>query len=112
MSEDKESRQYEMKQETNSEKKPPLESVVRGANELSVGISLVVAVLLGIAVGYGLEWLSGIRWLFWLGVAWGIAAAILNLYKAYKRQLKDSQELANNPRYTYKSSENANTQEN
>lgn len=84
-----------------ADSKPRLESVVRGANELSVGISIVVAVLLGIGVGWGLERLSGIGWLFWLGVAWGMGAAILNLYKAYKRQLRDAEELAKNPRYAY-----------
>lgn len=87
------------------EDKPPrLSAIVRGANELSVGISIVVAILLGIGIGIGLVKLSGIKWLFWLGVFWGVAAAILNLYKAYQRQQKEAQELANNPRYTYKPS--------
>ncbi|MCX2716130.1 AtpZ/AtpI family protein [Helicobacter sp. MIT 21-1697] len=87
------------------EDKPPrLSAIVRGANELSVGISIVVAILLGIGIGIGLAKLSGIKWLFWLGVFWGVAAAILNLYKAYQRQQKEAQELANNPRYTYKPS--------
>ena len=63
------------------EDKPPrLSAIVRGANELSVGISIVVAILLGIGIGIGLVKLSGIKWLFWLGVFWGVAAAILNLY--------------------------------
>lgn len=84
-----------------ADSKPRLEPIVRGANELSVGISIVVAVLLGIGVGWGLQWLSGVGWLFWLGVAWGIGAAILNLYKAYKRQLREAEELAQNPRYAY-----------
>ncbi|TLD96382.1 arginine biosynthesis protein ArgJ [Helicobacter jaachi] len=79
-----------------------LTPIVEGANELSVGISIVVAVLLGIGIGIGLEHLSGAKWTFWLGVVWGIGAAILNLYKAYKRQQRQAQELANNPRYTYK----------
>lgn len=87
---------------TENAKKPKLEGIVSGANELSVGISLVVAVLLGIGLGMGLEYLSGYKWTFWLGVFWGIAAAILNLYKAYKRQMKEAESLANNPRYTYK----------
>lgn len=87
------------------EDKPPrLSAIVRGANELSVGISIVVAILLGIGIGIALAKLSGIQWLFWLGVFWGVAAAILNLYKAYQRQQKEAQELANNPRYTYKPS--------
>lgn len=81
---------------------PKFAKVVSGANDLSVGISIVVAVLLGIGIGIGLQKLTGIRWLFWLGVIWGIAAAILNLYKVYKRQQKEAQELAKNPRYAYK----------
>ncbi len=68
---------------TQESQKPRLSAVVSGANELSLGISIVVAVALGIGIGIGLEYLSGARWSFWLGVAWGIGAAILNIYKAY-----------------------------
>ena len=81
--------------------KESLKNVAQGANDLSVGISLVVAVGLGIALGYGMEQLFEVAWLFWLGVAWGVAAAILNLYKAYKRAQKDAEELAKDPRYSY-----------
>lgn len=87
---------------TQESQKPRLSAVVSGANELSLGISIVVAVALGIGIGIGLEYLSGARWSFWLGVAWGIGAAILNIYKAYQRQQRDAQELAKNPRYAYK----------
>ena len=69
---------------------------------LGVGISIVVAVLLGIGIGILLERVSGQKWLFWLGVVWGIAAAILNLYRAYKRAQKEAEELAAHPRYSYK----------
>ncbi|CUU40802.1 AtpZ/AtpI family protein [Helicobacter typhlonius] len=82
--------------------KPTLGIVASGANELSVGISIVVAVLLGIGIGILLERVSGQKWLFWLGVVWGIAAAILNLYRAYKRAQKEAEELAAHPRYSYK----------
>lgn len=85
-----------------AQKKPRLSVVVSGANELSLGISIVVAVAIGIGIGIGLEYLSGARWSFWLGVAWGVGAAILNIYKAYQRQQRDAQELAKNPRYAYK----------
>lgn len=85
-----------------AQKKPRLSVVVSGANELSLGISIVVAVAIGIGIGKGLEYLSGARWSFWLGVAWGVGAAILNIYKAYQRQQRDAQELAKNPRYAYK----------
>jgi F0F1-type ATP synthase assembly protein I len=52
---------------------------------LSLGISMVVAVFIGVGIGYGLKLLTGINWLFWLGVFWGVLAAILNVYKAYKK---------------------------
>lgn len=88
--------------EKESKTQPRFSKIVSGANDASLGISVVVAVLLGIGVGIVLENLSGLNWLFWLGVAWGIGAAVLNLYKAYKRMLKDAEELAKNPRYAYK----------
>ncbi|BCZ16988.1 Arginine biosynthesis bifunctional protein ArgJ [Helicobacter sp. NHP19-003] len=81
------------------EPKPKFKPVVEGANALSLGISIVVAILLGIGVGYGLVKLTGIVWLFWLGVAWGVGAAILNVYKAYKQTKKELDELANDPKY-------------
>ena len=52
---------------------------------LSLGISMVVAVFIGVGIGDGLKLLTGISWLFWIGVFLGIAAAILNVYKAYKK---------------------------
>lgn len=81
--------------------KESLKNMAQGANDLSVGISLVVAVGIGIALGYGMEQLFKQVWLFWLGVAWGVAAAFLNLYKAYQRAQKEAQELAKDPRYSY-----------
>ena len=80
-------------------KEPKLKKVVEGANDLSLGLSMVVAVLLGIGLGIGMEKLFGNRWLFWLGVFWGVSAAILNVYKAYKKQKKELDKLANDPKY-------------
>ena len=76
------------------EKKPRLKPIVEGAESLSLGISIVVAVLIGVALGYGLRHLFGIGWLFWIGVFIGIAAAILNVYKAYSKQYKEFEKLA------------------
>jgi len=73
--------------------------VVEGAYDLSLGISMVVAVLIGVGLGYGMRKLFGYEWLFWLGVFWGVAAAILNVYKAYRKQVKAFEEYANDPRY-------------
>jgi len=82
-----------------SQEEPKYKKVVEAADGLSLGISMVVAVLLGIGLGYGMRKLFGYDWLFWLGVFWGVSAAILNVYKAYKRQKKELDELANDPKY-------------
>jgi ATP synthase protein I len=60
---------------------------------------MVVAVLIGVAIGLGLKHLTGLGWTFWIGVAIGIAAAIMNVYKAYSKQYKEFEELAKQDRY-------------
>lgn len=74
------------------QEQPKAKRVVEGAYDLSLGISMVVAVVIGVLVGLGLKKLFGVDWLFWVGVAWGIGGAILNVYKAYKRQVKAFEE--------------------
>lgn len=81
------------------QKKPKAKQVVEGAYDLSLGISMVVAVVIGVGLGIGMKKLFGYEWLFWLGVFWGVAAAILNVYKAYKKQMKSLEELKNDPKY-------------
>ncbi len=81
------------------ESDPKFKKVIEGADALSLGISIVVAILIGIGIGYGLKKLTGLTWLFWLGVAWGVGGAILNVYKAYKRTKKSLDELADDPKY-------------
>ena len=78
---------------------PKYRKIFEGAEALSLGISIVVAILIGVGLGYWMKKTFGIGWLFWLGVFWGIAAAILNIYKAYQKQKKELDELAKNPRY-------------
>ncbi|MRI83494.1 MAG: hypothetical protein C6I00_03660 [Nitratiruptor sp.] len=73
--------------------------LIEGAEGLSLGISIVAAILIGIGLGYWMGKTFGIDWLFWLGVFWGVAAALLNVYKAYKKQQREFQELAQDPRY-------------
>jgi F0F1-type ATP synthase assembly protein I len=85
--------------ERTPEEKPKVKKVVEGAYDLSLGISIVVAVLIGIGLGYWMRKLFGYEWLFWLGVFWGVAGAILNVYKAYKKQVKAFDEYKNDPRY-------------
>ena len=82
-----------------NENDPKLKKVVEAADGLSLGISMVVAVLMGVGLGYMMRQWTGIGWLFWVGVFWGIAAAILNVYKAYAKQKASLDELANDPRY-------------
>lgn len=81
------------------ESKPKYRDIVLGLNDLTLGISLVVAVFIGVGLGYLLRWLFGVDWLLWVGVFFGVAAAILNIYKAYKHQQKELAELANDPKY-------------
>lgn len=85
--------------ENQEEQKPRLKPIIEGAETLSLGISMVVAILIGVAIGLGLKKLTGITWLLWVGVGIGIAAAILNVYKAYSKQYKEFEQLAKDPRY-------------
>ena len=84
------------------QKEPRLKPIIEGAESLSLGISMVVAVLIGVGLGLGLQHLFDKTWLLWLGVLIGIAAAILNVYKAYSKQYKEFEKLAQEPRYQYK----------
>lgn len=81
------------------EEKPRIKPIIEGAESLSLGISIVVAVLIGVAIGLGLKKLTGIAWLLWVGVAIGVAAAVMNVYKAYSKQYKEFEKLAKDPRY-------------
>jgi len=74
---------------------------VEALDNLSLGISIVVAILFGIGIGVGLKNWTGYTWTLWLGIFWGIAAAILNIYKAYKKAKKGLKELEDDPKYKY-----------
>ena len=84
------------------EKKPRIKPIIEAADSLSLGISMVVAVVMGVGIGYLLRSMTGIEWTFFIGVFIGIAAAILNVYKAYKKQKEGYEELAKEPRYAIK----------
>jgi len=86
----------------NKNEDPKLKKVVDAADGLSLGISMVVAVLIGVAIGLGLRKLTGAGWTLWIGVFIGVGAAVLNVYKAYDKQKRSLDELANDPRYNYK----------
>lgn len=78
-----------------------IRKLTRGANDLSLGISMMVAVLLGLGIGYGLyKWL-GYYWLIWVGLGYGVAAAILNVVKAYKRLHSELDSLRHEEKYKY-----------
>lgn len=77
----------------NENDKPKTRRVIEGAEQLSLGISIVVAVLLGVGIGILLKNWTGYTWTLWIGVFWGVAGAILNVYKAYKKQKASLDEL-------------------
>lgn len=84
------------------QKKPRIKPIIEAADHLSLGISMVVAVAMGVGLGYLLRSLTEIYWTFFIGVFIGIAAAILNVYKAYSKQYKEYEDLAKEPRYAMK----------
>lgn len=90
----------------NSDKKeqkaPRIKPIIEAADNLSLGISMVVAVLMGVGIGILLKNITGYSWTLWIGVFIGIAAAVLNVYKAYSKQYKEYEELAKEPRYAIK----------
>ena len=80
---------------------PKFKKIAEGADALSLGISIVVATLIGVALGLGLRSLTGWSWMLWVGVFIGTAAAVSNVYKVYKKQKKVFDELALDPKYSY-----------
>lgn len=83
-------------------KKPKHQDKVVALDNISLGISIVVAILIGVAIGYGLKTWTGQTWTLWIGIVFGILAAILNVYKAYKRAQKQFEGLENDPKYAYR----------
>lgn len=89
-------------EEKEEEQQPRIKPIIEAADNLSLGISMVVAVVMGVGIGYLLKSLTEIAWTMWIGVAIGIAAAILNVFKAYQKQKVMYEELAKEPRYAIK----------
>ena len=89
-------------QENQEEPKPKHQDKIVALDSLSLGISIVAAIIIGFGIGYGLKQLTGYTWTLWLGIAWGIAAAIMNVYRAYKRAQKQYEGMENDPRYAYR----------
>lgn len=79
-------------EEFSNKRQKIIRKTLEAADGLSLGISMAVAVFIGIGIGYLLKKFTPYPWLFWLGVFWGISAALLNVYKAYKIQVKSYEE--------------------
>ncbi len=89
--------------ENKQEKKVPKHrDKLEALDNLSLGISIVAAIAIGFGIGYGLKTWTGYGWTLWLGIFWGIAAAGLNIYKAYKRAQKQFEGMENDPRYAHR----------
>jgi F0F1-type ATP synthase assembly protein I len=80
---------------------PKYGKFVEGAEHLSLGISIVVAVVIGVGAGLLLKNFFGSIWFLWLGVFWGIAAAVLNIRRAYLKQKADLDTLKDDPKYRH-----------
>ncbi|MDK9693410.1 MAG: AtpZ/AtpI family protein [Sulfurimonas sp.] len=91
-----------MAENKEEQKAPRIKPIIEAADNLSLGISIVVAVLMGVGIGLILKNMTGAFWTLWIGVFIGVAAAVLNVYKAYSKQYKDYEELAKQPRYAIK----------
>lgn len=79
--------------------KPKYGKLIEGAEQLSLGISIVVAILIGIGLGMLMSDWFNTPWLLWVGVSWGVGGAILNVYKAYKKNVDSLDELKDDVRY-------------
>lgn len=56
----------------------------------SVGVAMVLATVIGLGVGYYLDrWLGTSPWLTMLGLAAGIAAAFVTLFRSVKAMERD-----------------------
>ena len=80
-------------------KTPKYAKIIKSADELSLGISIVVAIGLGVGLGLLMKKYIGYDWLLWVGVFWGIGAAILNVYRVYKKQIASYEEFKDDVRY-------------
>jgi F0F1-type ATP synthase assembly protein I len=65
---------------------PPSPSALQLLGQLgSLGLSLVFALAIGFGVGYWLDLQLGTRpWLMFIGFFFGVAAAVLNIYRVMK----------------------------
>ena len=76
-----------------------LHKIVPVAYDVSLGISIVVAIAIGVGLGLWLKSLTGSLIVFWVCVCFGLAAAFLNVYKAFKSLNNSLKELEDDPKY-------------
>jgi ATP synthase protein I len=64
----------------------------KALGELStIGLTLVLATVIGLAGGYALDrWLGTKPWLTLIGLVFGIAAGFVNLFRAVNRAERDT----------------------
>jgi F0F1-type ATP synthase assembly protein I len=97
-----ENKEQVQNEETQEEEKTKVRQVVEAVDGLSLGISMVVAVIMGVGIGLVLKSWTGASWTLWIGIFIGVAAAILNVYKAYEKQRDGYEDLLKEPRYAIK----------
>jgi F0F1-type ATP synthase assembly protein I len=91
----------ENKENIEQKEVPKHRDKIEALDNMSLGISIVVAIALGVGLGLLLKSWTGYTWTLWVGVFYGISAAILNVYKAYKKAKKDLDKLADDPKYAH-----------
>jgi F0F1-type ATP synthase assembly protein I len=92
--------------------KPKHKNKLEALDNMSLGISIAVAIALGVGIGLLLKEWTGYTWTLWVGVGYGVAAAVLNVKKAYDRAQKEFKELENDPRYKYRAMNGDNDKDN
>ncbi|MEA3289207.1 MAG: AtpZ/AtpI family protein [Campylobacterota bacterium] len=85
----------------NKQEVPKHKGKIEALDHLSLGISIAVAIALGVGLGLLLKSWTGYTWTLWLGVFYGVAAAVLNVKKAYTKAKKDLDKLADDPKYAH-----------
>jgi ATP synthase protein I len=82
-----------VKAQRQAEAEAELDAEMRGrgmAYGLRMAAELVAAVIVGGAIGYGLDrWLGSTPWLFLLFFVLGFAAGVLNVVRAYEKMQKE-----------------------
>jgi len=82
-----------VKAQRQTEAQADLDAEMRGrgmAYGMRMAAELVAAVIVGGAIGYGLDrWLGSTPWLFLLFFVLGFAAGVLNVVRAYERLQKE-----------------------